>query len=495
MALSSRTPDRVAYAFYTAAAAAALVGQVWAAVDHIPWPDTLPTSARIALVTPAVGVLELGGVATSALADSRRRLGESATAYRVMSAAAAVVAIVFNLIGHADQPYLAFGFAGLSGFAYALWLAHSGARRRDALRESGHMARTTPVYGLMQWLREPALTRRARALAMERDLGLHDSLAAAREDARTATRRKAIAAVVEQIIRADHTNPLHAQIAASTYDMDRLATEIEARADYAGWADRISQSLSPGVSHPSEPAPVAPTPPLEARPFVPAQRGPQEQAIDPGGPEGLRAMPGAPGPELPEARRPGQVLAEHLRSELARSTPQPHPVHDAHEGAPASPEPSFSGPTAEHQRAALARAVLTRTAFGRGHLAPDGAPLNGHTPDGYAPDGYAPNGHAPDGGVQLREDGHPTATIPMHPSDAEFAEDLDTLHGLSNKRDAIRYAFSRVGSDNVPSAVAWLAERGVTVSRSEAYTLRIEEQKDAQRRITLVANGPGAHAT
>lgn len=46
----------------------------------------------------------------------------------------------------------------------------------------------------------------------------------------------------------------------------------------------------------------------------------------------------------------------------------------------------------------------------------------------------------------------------------------------------IRCAFSRVGSDNIPNAVAWLAERGVTASRSEAYMLRIDEQKEAQRK-------------
>src|ERR1043165_2004508 len=69
--------DKVAYAFYAPAAAAALVGQVWAGVTHIPWPsDGFSPLLKIILVTPAVAVLELGGVATAALADLRRRKGE-----------------------------------------------------------------------------------------------------------------------------------------------------------------------------------------------------------------------------------------------------------------------------------------------------------------------------------------------------------------------------------------------------------------------------------
>lgn len=383
MALPERTrrpssADRVAYAFYGAAATAALVGQVWAAMRHIPWPDTLPVWARIVLVTPAVGVIELGGVATSALADARRQLGETAIAYRAMSAAAAIVAVAFNLIGHADQPYLAFGFAGLSGFAYALWLAHSGARRRDALRASGHMSRTAPVYGPLQWIRQPGLTRLARSLALQRDLGLHESLAAAREEVRTATRRKAIAGVVEQIIRADHTDPLHAQVAASTYDMDRLAAEIEARADYAGWATRISQSLSPGpVDQPAQPQTTIGADPVT----ITAVRV---------GPDTEQAPPALPAPV--SSRIADQTAAITLaRDEPAEQT-----------------------------------------------------------------------------------------------TDPALADDIEALHGLANKREAIRYAFAKVGNEDVPRAVGWLSDRGVTVTRSEAYTVRIQDQREAQRKITLI---------
>lgn len=258
--------DRLAYAFYGSAAAAALVGQVWAGIEHIPWPEgnVVPLWLQVALVAPAVGVIELGGVATSALADSRRRLGEQATAYRVMSALTAVVAVAFNVVGHWKQPYLAIGFGGLSAFAYVLWLAHSGARWRDAQRAAGRMERTTPIYGLAQWKREPKVTALARSLAAEHGYGLHESLHAAREEIRAGERRKAIAACIEDLVRAGHEDPMRAKLAITTFDMDRLAREIEGEADYAGWAASLAPALRPPtvkrapVRKPSKPAMTVP---------------------------------------------------------------------------------------------------------------------------------------------------------------------------------------------------------------------------------------------
>jgi hypothetical protein len=50
-----------------------------------------------------VAALELGGIALAARADFRRRLGETALATRVLSAAVAGFAVVFNWIGHPDR--------------------------------------------------------------------------------------------------------------------------------------------------------------------------------------------------------------------------------------------------------------------------------------------------------------------------------------------------------------------------------------------------------
>ena len=245
--------DKVAYAFYATAAAAALVGQVWAGVTHIPWPETgFSPFLKIALVTPAVAVLELGGVATAALADLRRRKGEQAYAYRAMSFFAALVAVVFNVIGHwrPEERFLAFGFGGLSAFAYVLWLIHSSARRRDALRRAGQMRETGPVYGVVQWVREPRVTWLARSLAIEHGYSLYESLRAAHHQIRNKSRREAIAGTVAEYIRSEHQDERLAKIAETTYDPDRLAGMLEERINYEVITNKLTKAISP----PPEPA-------------------------------------------------------------------------------------------------------------------------------------------------------------------------------------------------------------------------------------------------
>ncbi|MEV8374253.1 hypothetical protein AB0P21_16035 [Kribbella sp. NPDC056861] len=250
--------DKVAYAFYATAATAALVGQVWAGVTHIPWPDEgFSPFLKIALVTPAVAVIELGGVATAALADLRRRKGEQAYAYRAMSLFAAVVALVFNVVGHwrPEERFLAFGFGGLSAFAYVLWLIHSSARRRDALRKAGQMATTGPVYGVVQWAREPKVTWLARSIALEHGLGLYESLRAARVQLRNNARRDAIAGTVAEYIRSEHQDERLAKIAETTYDADRLAGMLEERINYEVVTNKLTLAISPPPPEP-EPEPV-----------------------------------------------------------------------------------------------------------------------------------------------------------------------------------------------------------------------------------------------
>ncbi|MDX6279068.1 MAG: hypothetical protein QOH03_139 [Kribbellaceae bacterium] len=250
--------DKVAYAFYATAATAALVGQVWAGVTHIPWPDEgFSPFLKIALVTPAVAVIELGGVATAALADLRRRKGEQAYAYRAMSLFAAIVALVFNVVGHwrPEERFLAFGFGGLSAFAYVLWLIHSSARRRDALRTAGQMATTGPVYGVVQWAREPKVTWAARSIALEHGLGLYESLRAARVQRRNNARRDAIAGTVAEYIRSEHQDERLAKIAETTYDADRLAGMLEERINYEVITNKLTLAISPPPPPEPEPAP------------------------------------------------------------------------------------------------------------------------------------------------------------------------------------------------------------------------------------------------
>lgn len=252
------TADRWTYAFYGGGALAALVGQVWAAVEHMPFPDTVPVWLRVLIVAPAVAVIEVGGVAMAARGDLRRQLGETALGYRVLSACVAAFAVLFNWFGHQADLWLAAFFSGFSALAYAVWLLQSGDRRRDALRGTDKLAETAPVYGLIQWLREPVLTRRARAIALETGVGLYESLRLAKEERRRDERRRAISAAVAAIIRESQPDKRRAEIATTTYDMEALADRIEARADYDGWADLISASLVPVGA-----TPTAATPPEE----------------------------------------------------------------------------------------------------------------------------------------------------------------------------------------------------------------------------------------
>jgi hypothetical protein len=76
----------------------------------------------------------------------------------------------------------------------------------------------------------------------------------------------------------------------------------------------------------------------------------------------------------------------------------------------------------------------------------------------------------------------PPAGIPVV-TDAPVELDLSTL----SKRDAIRWAFASLGDYSPVEAVAWLAERGVTVDRGEAY--RIARAEGPSARLALAAGG------
>jgi hypothetical protein len=237
------SPARWAYAFYATAATGAVIGQVWVALTHVPWSPGWPGWARIAAVLPFALCLELLGMATAAMADQRQQLGERAYGFRALSGVTAVTAVGVIVVGHWPHGYQVAGFGALSGSAYVLWLLHSAARRRDALRAAGLLAATAPAYGWWRRLRHPVVTARAAELARERGLDLYGSLRQAELDRRAEARRPAIAAAVEQVVRADHADPRMAEIAATTLDLDRIAGALEARADYAGWADRLAPAV------------------------------------------------------------------------------------------------------------------------------------------------------------------------------------------------------------------------------------------------------------
>ncbi|GIF69343.1 hypothetical protein Ais01nite_73780 [Asanoa ishikariensis] len=280
-----RAAEHAAWVFYLIAALGSTIGQIWAGVQTPPWPDSLHWWWRALLVAPFAVVLDLGGAVTAAFADWRQRLGEAAYGWRTLSASSVTVGVAINVLGHADVPYLAVVFGTLGTFAYAVWLMHSAARRRDALRTAGKLADTGPVYGITQWWREPAVTRRARSLALAERLAVHESLDAARRQLRDERRGAALAKHVETLIRARHDDPVRADIAATTLDLDVLAAELTAQADVTGWARVIGADLlPPAPPHTASDPDVAPEQvplPTFAGPMPPAdvlRRVPQDQA-------------------------------------------------------------------------------------------------------------------------------------------------------------------------------------------------------------------------
>ncbi|WP_203708511.1 hypothetical protein [Asanoa iriomotensis] len=241
-----RAAEHAAWAFYTVAALGSSIGQIWVGVETPPWPDGMPLWLRAILALPFAVVIDLGGVVCSGFADTRQRLGENAYGWRILSAGSVTLAVGINIVGHAGSPYLATVFGGLGVFAYTVWLLHSSARRRDALRAAGKLATTPPSYGLLQWWREPAITRRAKNLALEYDYTLHESLAEARIQLRTEARRAALASHIEARIRSRHdTDPILAAIAATTTPVDDVADALMAMIDTRGWARAIANEIQP----------------------------------------------------------------------------------------------------------------------------------------------------------------------------------------------------------------------------------------------------------
>ncbi|GAA4262810.1 hypothetical protein [Dactylosporangium darangshiense] len=235
-----RTVRHTAYMrqlFYIVVLLVALAGQVSGAVEALGIP--------LIWAIPAVGALELGGIVVLANADVRRRLGERATASRVLSAVIAASAVAFNWTAHTNTLLAGF-FAGMSALGYLVWLMHTENQRRDRLRATGNLPPTTPAYEVVgHWMRHPWLTVRAKNLAKaDPRLGLYTSLAAARAEQRRELRTSAIAKVLRRKIRAA-VDPTAAEIAINVYDLDEIALRLADSADYDGLTALIAADLAP----------------------------------------------------------------------------------------------------------------------------------------------------------------------------------------------------------------------------------------------------------
>lgn len=237
--MSGQAADRLSAAVYVIVAVVALIGQSRAAVHWLGWP--------LYQAVPAVAVLELTAVALAARADYRRRKNEAAVAARVLSAVLATFMTAVNFVGHwlIGQHVAAAFFGVATATGYLLWLLNSADRRRDQLLAEGRIPDSAPSYGGWQWLRHPAITRRARALAL-RDpvLSWHESLRLAEVELRRERRNRALSRALRRRMTAAQDR-LTAEIAVLTYDMDEIAARLADRADYDALTDLIAKDLTP----------------------------------------------------------------------------------------------------------------------------------------------------------------------------------------------------------------------------------------------------------
>jgi hypothetical protein len=395
--------------FYFVVLLVALAGQVSGAVEAL----RIPLVAAV----PAVGALELGGIVVLANADVRRRLGERAVASRLLSVAIAAGAVAFNWLAHTNHLLGGF-FAGMSALGYLVWLMHTENERRDRLRAKGDLPPTTPAYEVVDhWLRHPWLTHRAKSMAKaDPELGLYDSLSAARADLRRERRQAAISKVLHRKIRAA-VDPSTADIAVAVYDLDEIATRLADGADYDGLTALIAADLAParlGLDIAAPPAgpgsAAASAPALEAAAASagspattsPATTSPAMTSAVPAGTvgDGATVEPTAPaagaGPvptgiesptiESPIVRRP---VAQSATPVVARSAPVPvidpsmrRDLEQALGGAATPGTPDEPGRRDRTRRAAGAQRAATPVASG-----PVTGPLSDTLPPAGPPGG------------------------------------------------------------------------------------------------------------
>lgn len=292
-------PMHLLGAFYAAMAGLALYGQsdglmTWLGVD------------RVWALAVAVAV-ELLAAVLFAFADWRRtHHGERAVAARLLSVVVALGVAAMNYYGHHGVGDTAV-YTGASLAGYSVWVLHTEARRRDALRAANRLPAQPPVYGLALWLRTPGLVARARQLAIaDPTLGVHDSIVAAETEAATAVRRRATVAALRVLVAQD-LDPVTARVTLASCDLDQVAAGIADGIDYDRLTERIVANIAPvWLGKPAE------LPPVESRRRKAIEASPSGDVPEEGSQVVSRRAS-----DTKQARRPIEVTRAMAREKLA----------------------------------------------------------------------------------------------------------------------------------------------------------------------------------
>lgn len=217
--------------------------------------------ARGLALIPAAAV-ELLAAVLFTFADWRRSAKfERALAVRALAVAVAAGVAWLNFVAHSDAFDRAL-FVGASAAAFAVVVAHTGARRRDA--HPDQVKRTGPEYGLTQWLAAPRVTVRARQLALAvPDAEVETSPQATRAGSLALARQQladeAQARLDEQQVRqrdeqitdalrlilGKSVDPVTAKLALASFDLGAIAQRVAAGVDNAGMARLLGADLTP----------------------------------------------------------------------------------------------------------------------------------------------------------------------------------------------------------------------------------------------------------
>ncbi|GAA1387723.1 hypothetical protein [Catellatospora chokoriensis] len=243
---SGDNAQRLAFGLYLVAAAASWIGQIWVGVDQVPWPYFIPIWAQIIIVALPAAVLDLGGVATMAIADWRRSEGETAWYWRTLSAIWVTLAVGVNVLGHRHQLLLSVLFGIFGVLAFAMALGHTEARRRDALKAKGLLPRPKPRYDDDVRKKEPDVVRLAEHLVVEEGYDQWPALDLARERVKTVAHRDALAAYLKSELTRMHAGDgALAGIVVGATRFDLLADQVMAQFDLGGWAAYIGTQMRP----------------------------------------------------------------------------------------------------------------------------------------------------------------------------------------------------------------------------------------------------------